>query len=244
MANPDWEIEKFFARSSHATTSILDKIKNDIVDTAQTFQLSVRASPWGDTSQTKLCVYGALPLALKTKDLVVPIQIWLSSGYPIDPPTIYVVPSGEEKVLSNVKLVDGTGLCYCPLLHQWSPPTSTLRPVLMQLAKLFTYAPPLWVDDVGETDGEGQEAMSSLPPPSANAAGVSISTPLGLGGTPAKAAAAAAEGEDDCVVCLSTRRDTVIVPCGHFCCCSSCVSNLTTCPVCRKGIQYRQKVFH
>jgi hypothetical protein len=44
-------------------------------------------------------------------------------------------------------------------------------------------------------------------------------------------------GEDDdptCVICLTEERSVVVVPCGHYCMCSSCAKHIgTRCPLCR-----------
>lgn len=44
----------------------------------------------------------------------------------------------------------------------------------------------------------------------------------------------------ECLVCLDTEKDTVIMPCGHLCICGDCgkdlIKNKYTCPVCRGHI--------
>jgi E3 ubiquitin-protein ligase MUL1 len=41
---------------------------------------------------------------------------------------------------------------------------------------------------------------------------------------------------DLCVICLEQDYNAVFVPCGHMCCCMSCSSQLTNCPLCRRHI--------
>jgi hypothetical protein len=41
------------------------------------------------------------------------------------------------------------------------------------------------------------------------------------------------EEETECVICVSSLKDTVFVPCGHYYCCSSCSQQLDKCPICR-----------
>lgn len=47
-------------------------------------------------------------------------------------------------------------------------------------------------------------------------------------------------GEDleECVVCMDTKPNVVIVPCGHLCCCENCSLQLDPrkCPICRGEI--------
>uniref|UniRef100_A0A0D6R3M0 RING-type E3 ubiquitin transferase n=1 Tax=Araucaria cunninghamii TaxID=56994 RepID=A0A0D6R3M0_ARACU len=40
-----------------------------------------------------------------------------------------------------------------------------------------------------------------------------------------------------CVICLEQEYNAVFVPCGHMCCCTSCSSHLSNCPLCRRRIQ-------
>lgn len=228
MTSADQEIDRFFSRSHHCTPQVLARIRSDIVDLMHTLRLSIRSTLWGDTSQHKLCVYGGIPIGSKA-DYLIPIQIWMTAQYPIDPPVIYVVPSGEEKILSNSKFVDGTGLCYCPNLSQWKPSSSTLRSVVIQIAKAFQTHPPLWVD---ETSGPDDQAGGIARKQSTMAGGPAASSGDGGDG-----------GDTDCVICLCVPKDTVLVPCGHFCVCSSCAANVPSCPMCRTVIQFRQKVF-
>ena len=48
-----------------------------------------------------------------------------------------------------------------------------------------------------------------------------------------------AEGQD-CVICMSERRDTMVLPCRHLCLCKDCSKALRTqthkCPICRIDI--------
>ena len=41
------------------------------------------------------------------------------------------------------------------------------------------------------------------------------------------------EDQEDCVICLSEPKDTILLPCRHLCVCSSCFARLEQCPVCR-----------
>ncbi|KAL4205417.1 hypothetical protein AMTRI_Chr01g114500 [Amborella trichopoda] len=48
---------------------------------------------------------------------------------------------------------------------------------------------------------------------------------------------------DLCVICLEQQYNAVFVPCGHMCCCTSCSSHLTSCPLCRRRIEQVVKTF-
>ncbi|XP_030514915.1 E3 ubiquitin-protein ligase SP1 isoform X7 [Rhodamnia argentea] len=48
---------------------------------------------------------------------------------------------------------------------------------------------------------------------------------------------------DLCVICLEQEYNSVFVPCGHMCCCTTCSSHLTNCPLCRRRIEQAVKTF-
>ncbi|KAL1539799.1 Subtilisin-like protease 1 [Salvia divinorum] len=48
---------------------------------------------------------------------------------------------------------------------------------------------------------------------------------------------------DLCVICLEQEYNSVFVPCGHMCCCMSCSSHLTNCPLCRRRIEQVVRTF-
>ncbi|XP_019055920.1 PREDICTED: E3 ubiquitin-protein ligase SP1-like isoform X2 [Nelumbo nucifera] len=53
----------------------------------------------------------------------------------------------------------------------------------------------------------------------------------------------AENGSDKCVICLEQEYNAVFVPCGHMCCCTSCFSHLTNCPLCRRRIEQIVRTF-
>ena len=51
----------------------------------------------------------------------------------------------------------------------------------------------------------------------------------------------------ECTICMSEKANSILIPCGHHCCCSSCAEELRKrshpCPICRANIeQYRDRV--
>lgn len=45
-----------------------------------------------------------------------------------------------------------------------------------------------------------------------------------------------------CVACHEHGSNHVLIPCGHLCLCGSCVTDITTCPICRSHIQSCRQV--
>uniref|UniRef100_A0A2P2KUC5 RING-type E3 ubiquitin transferase n=1 Tax=Rhizophora mucronata TaxID=61149 RepID=A0A2P2KUC5_RHIMU len=48
---------------------------------------------------------------------------------------------------------------------------------------------------------------------------------------------------DLCVICLEEEYNAVFLPCAHMCCCTTCSSQLTNCPLCRRRIEQVVKTF-
>ncbi len=58
------------------------------------------------------------------------------------------------------------------------------------------------------------------------------------------AAKEAAEARHECVICADAVRSIALSPCGHVCLCEDCAGELRECPMCRRAIEARLKVFH
>lgn len=55
------------------------------------------------------------------------------------------------------------------------------------------------------------------------------------------------EDNKQCIICLSEKREYLIIPCGHLCLCQNCKKNFkkrdSKCPICRNKINFIQKVY-
>lgn len=54
-----------------------------------------------------------------------------------------------------------------------------------------------------------------------------------------------AASQNMCIICLEARKAVVLVPCGHFCFCTSCSGNYSSkvCPACRRAIESKVTLF-
>ncbi|NXJ76427.1 LRSM1 ligase, partial [Trogon melanurus] len=52
------------------------------------------------------------------------------------------------------------------------------------------------------------------------------------------------EKKSECVVCMEQETQMIFLPCGHVCCCQTCCKRLHSCPLCRKDITQRIRIFH
>lgn len=51
------------------------------------------------------------------------------------------------------------------------------------------------------------------------------------------------ETTTECIICMDTEREAVLIPCGHYCCCMACATTLSKCPVCRRHIEKIQRTY-
>ena len=50
------------------------------------------------------------------------------------------------------------------------------------------------------------------------------------------------DGVPVCLICSTSPRTEVFLPCGHFCCCKECSYQVGCCPVCREYIERQVKI--
>ncbi|NXJ68942.1 LRSM1 ligase, partial [Rostratula benghalensis] len=50
--------------------------------------------------------------------------------------------------------------------------------------------------------------------------------------------------KSECVVCMEQETQMIFLPCGHVCCCQTCCQRLHSCPLCRRDITQRIRIFH
>jgi hypothetical protein len=52
------------------------------------------------------------------------------------------------------------------------------------------------------------------------------------------------EDENLCCICFEEEKNMVFSPCGHICTCSECSAIVNDCPICRKKIDQKIKVYY
>lgn len=248
------DILRFFGRTGHYRPEVIRRIVTDIDTLCNSLSFSRKITSWGSMEQPKMCLYGGLPVkfalipksengeAVNDKEpqlqsFVLPIQIWLSHQFPVEPPFIYLVcnrtsenpkiPESVDqsiiKIVANHPNVDFTGLCFCKELADWNPSTSSLCYAIEHFSKALEKSCrcPICIDertsgtspavDGNESDSDRKSVVEDMI-------------------------------ADSCLVCYG-KKDTVLVPCGHYCLCVGCAANITECPLCRVKIMLRQRIF-
>eukprot|EP00128_Syssomonas_multiformis_P010948 Colp12_sorted_trinity150504_noHs@21720 len=128
----------------------------------------------GRTSQM-LCLAGTVPITYKGARYNIPIDMWVSQPYPMQPPKVYVTPT-KDMVVKVSRHVDAAGLVYHPYLHEWKAQTSSLLELAGTLVAIFSADPPLY--------RKPDAAPSNAPParPPAPAPGYGSAGPYGYPG--------------------------------------------------------------
>ncbi|KAH9586263.1 hypothetical protein LSM04_003578 [Trypanosoma melophagium] len=243
------DVVGFFRRSTRWRPDVIRRILADIENLTNSYNLTSRITTWGATQQTKLCIYGGLPITIEPREgtlddnnlkqiqpgyHVLPMQIWVTQQYPIEPPLIFLLSTEQGcKISSNHKHVDTTGRCHIPELAAWEPGISTLCAVIEELVYLLKKegVSPLCIDYEAPLS-PSQDSL--LVPPILPHGKLRTSTP--------ENSFTVSEESENCVVCFGP-KDTVLVPCGHYCLCGACATNVPHCPLCRESIKFRQRIF-
>ena len=73
---------------------------------------------------------------------------------------------------------------------------------------------------------------------------VTVPSPVAPSAPPISAPQTEVESEEideneECCICMDSRRSIVFLPCGHVCVCNTCSKDLIQCPLCRVRIQQK-----
>jgi UEV domain len=69
-------------------------------------------------TQLLLCVHGLVPVLFRQVSYNIPIAIWITKDYPLQPPIVYVVPTSDMLVKAG-KFVDVSGRINIEYIQQW-----------------------------------------------------------------------------------------------------------------------------
>ena len=137
--------------------------------------------------------------------------------------TSSAIERAKTRKYQNRSISPFTGLCFCKELADWNPSTSSLCYAIEHFSKALEKSCrcPICIDE--RTSGtspavDGNESDSD------------------------RKSVVEDMIADSCLVCYG-KKDTVLVPCGHYCLCVGCAANITECPLCRVKIMLRQRIF-
>lgn len=69
-------------------------------------------------TQLMICIHGLLPISYRQVSYNIPIAVWLTKDYPLQPPIAYVVPTSDMLVKAG-KYIEVSGRCNIPYLLEW-----------------------------------------------------------------------------------------------------------------------------
>eukprot|EP00462_Mataza_sp_D1_P025060 CAMPEP_0175137208 /NCGR_PEP_ID=MMETSP0087-20121206/9691_1 /TAXON_ID=136419 /ORGANISM="Unknown Unknown, Strain D1" /LENGTH=422 /DNA_ID=CAMNT_0016420025 /DNA_START=73 /DNA_END=1341 /DNA_ORIENTATION=+ len=137
-------------------------------------------------TETMFNLDGTVPIFFRGASYNIPVRIWVTSSYPVNPPMIYVTPVAGMRIKARHKHVDMHGLVYLPYLNQWSQGTSSLYELSSVLSSVFSEDPPVYSSSEPPSQPVHQNA-SHTPVPTSNR----VAAAAGGGGGGAQAAVAA-----------------------------------------------------
>lgn len=115
-----------------------------------------------------LCLSGTLRICFRGTFYNIPITVWLPSNYPLNAPTVIVVPT-QNMCVRPSRNVDPAGRVYLPFLADWPQRTdSTLIMLAELLIELFEACPPVYANPSSAANNNNSPAQSTTPSTSNN----------------------------------------------------------------------------
>jgi len=175
---------------------------------------------------------GTIPVSFRGETYNIPVCVLLQESHPYVPPLVYVRPTISMAIKPS-PYVDTNGKVYHPYIHQWNYKSSYIASLLHILSGVFSERPPVYAKSESQATHsrpvtqQAEQARSNSTPP--------------------KPEVQPQDTQTDCIVCMDSKSNTVLLPCGHLGVCIECANALKTstqtCPVCRQKIVSVQRVY-
>jgi len=138
------------------------------------------------------------------------------------------------------------------------PPPAPAQPVAPPMPDMGMPPPPMGMappqpmlpPPMGMPPPMSMDPMAGAPPPPMGGMPPMPQAPMGGAPPPPMPTLPDAnpngvEAGMECIVCFERAKDTLLQPCNHICCCSTCAAKLSPniCPVCRSAIESKVKIF-
>lgn len=173
---------------------------------------------------------GTIPITFQGVKYNIPLCVLLQEDHPLVPPLVYVRPT-NSMMINPSQHVDTEGRVYHPYLNQWDPvkESSDITSLLQIMCSIFSEASPVYSKQPPRQDSSNNIKETQPRTRTANPLPQDDQT------------------DDNCIVCMELKKDSVLIPCGHlgicFKCANRCKETSTTCPVCRVKIIEVHRVY-
>ncbi|XP_074630303.1 tumor susceptibility gene 101 protein-like [Acropora palmata] len=171
---------------------------------------------------------GTIPITFQGVNYNIPLCVLLQEDHPLVPPLVYVRPTNSMVIVPS-QHVDTEGRVYHPYLNQWDSvnESSDITSLLQIMLITFSEEPPVYTKRPPRQDSSNN--IKETQPNLANPLPQDDQT------------------DDNCIVCMELKKDSVLIPCGHlgicFKCANRCKETSKTCPVCREKIIEVHRVY-
>lgn len=108
------------------------------------------------TQEKMFLLEGTVPIFFKGVQYNIPVRVWVTNSYPVNPPMVMVTPVAGMRIKEQHKHVDTHGTTYLPYLNQWNGNTSNLYELINILSAVFSENPPVY---------KAPDAAAATPPP-------------------------------------------------------------------------------
>ncbi|KAK0210715.1 UEV domain-containing protein [Desarmillaria ectypa] len=119
-------------------------------------------------TQLLLCLHGLIPISYRGASYNIPVAIWLTREYPVQPPIVYVVPTNDMLVKAG-KYIDVSGRCNIEYMQNWSRKSEgcSLSGLVEALQDYFSREPPVYArhKQVARPPSGNPEYAQKPPPP-------------------------------------------------------------------------------